>query len=317
MVSTRASSRAASAIPEPSPPPTESSSSSSPAPASALPLLSPLPSTPRRRTTTPKQNTTSKRKRRSAAVPEPDTPTTDTENDLVKVEEDVKVEADVKDAVKHYLKDINTAKDTPAAAPPTTPLTWSHTPTTLTLLWLAISLPLVIWDTGYILGRPHTFEGGSLHWPLWVPYRLYAKVDYVYSRRAWDSNNGFSGAQSALNAVETIVYFVYLYLFFSHGEVPAVGGKNARRSVSGRNGALAVLVGFSAALMTLSKTLLYFAHEYYSGFDNIGHNSVRDLIMLWIIPNGPWIVIPTYMVYSHGKNILDGLTMGSAPSKLD
>ncbi|KAJ4294958.1 hypothetical protein N0V88_005198 [Collariella sp. IMI 366227] len=48
------------------------------------------------------------------------------------------------------------------------PTGWSHTPTTPVLLWLAISLPLVAWDTGYMLMRPHTMPGGSLHWPLWV-----------------------------------------------------------------------------------------------------------------------------------------------------
>lgn len=26
------------------------------------------------------------------------------------------------------------------------------------------------------------------------------------------------------------------------------------------------------------------ASEYFSGFDNIGHNSLPDLILLWIIP---------------------------------
>lgn len=26
---------------------------------------------------------------------------------------------------------------------------WSHTPSNLTLIWLAVSLPLVVWDTGY------------------------------------------------------------------------------------------------------------------------------------------------------------------------
>ena len=58
--------------------------------------------------------------------------------------------------------------------------TWSHTPSNLTLIWLAISLPLVIWDTGYTLLRPHSMPGGSLHWPLWKPYDLYGRVDHVY-----------------------------------------------------------------------------------------------------------------------------------------
>ena len=47
---------------------------------------------------------------------------------------------------------------------------WSHVPSNLTLIWLFISLPLVIWDCGYILLRPYTLPGGSLHSPIWVPY---------------------------------------------------------------------------------------------------------------------------------------------------
>lgn len=188
---------------------------------------------------------------------------------------------------------------------------WSHAPSTLTVLWLAISLPLVIWDTGYMLNRPRTFEGGDLHWPIWAPYALYAQIDHVYSRKAFDSNNGFSGAQSFLNVIETAMYLVYLWLFWSRAEAATAG---ARRTLGGRRGALAVLVGFSAAVMTLSKTLLYFMHEYYAGFDNVGHNSAFDLITLWIIPNGPWIVIPAYMVWSQGSNILDGLVQASGSS---
>ncbi|KAF7556844.1 hypothetical protein G7Z17_g1113 [Cylindrodendrum hubeiense] len=185
---------------------------------------------------------------------------------------------------------------------------WSHAPTTLTLLWLAVSVPLVIWDTGYMLGRPRTFEGGDLHWPLWVPYRLYAEVDHVYSRKAYDANNGFSGAQSALNVVETVMYLVYVWLFWSRAESATPG---ARRSLSGRRGALAVLIGFSAAVMTLSKTALYVAHEYFAGFSNVGHNTTFDLITLWILPNGPWLVFSAYMVWSQGGNILDGLAQAS------
>ena len=26
------------------------------------------------------------------------------------------------------------------------------------------------------------------------------------------------------------------------------------------------------------------ANEYYSGFDNIGHNNLYDLVVLWILP---------------------------------
>lgn len=40
------------------------------------------------------------------------------------------------------------------------PNLWYHAPDRLTLIWFAVSLPLVIWDTIYVLGRPHTMEGG-------------------------------------------------------------------------------------------------------------------------------------------------------------
>jgi hypothetical protein len=43
---------------------------------------------------------------------------------------------------------------------------WSHTPSNLAIIWLCVSLPLVAWDTGYVMLRPLTMPGGSLHWPL-------------------------------------------------------------------------------------------------------------------------------------------------------
>ena len=86
------------------------------------------------------------------------------------------------------------------------PQPWSHTPTKLTLAWLAVSLVLVSWDTAYVLLRPHTMEGGFLHEPLWAPYALYGTVDYVYGWKAWDAGEGFTGAQGAMNLVECVMY---------------------------------------------------------------------------------------------------------------
>ncbi|KAL6870140.1 hypothetical protein ACO1O0_001476 [Amphichorda felina] len=184
---------------------------------------------------------------------------------------------------------------------------WHHAPSSFTLLWLAISLPLVIWDTVYILCRPLTMEGGSMHWPLWVPYRLYGEVDHIYGWKAFHAHNGFSSAQGFLNAIETTMYLAYLYMTYGQGAWKA----------GGRRGATAVLVGFSAAIMTLSKTVLYWANEYFSGFDNIGHNTWGDLILLWIIPNGAWLVGSTGMIWTMGGNIIDGLTAASGRSKRD
>ncbi|KAG5917685.1 hypothetical protein E4U42_007153 [Claviceps africana] len=166
-----------------------------------------------------------------------------------------------------------------------------HVPSPATLAWLALSLPLVLWDTGYVLGRPHTMPGGHLHW-LWRPYARYAQVDYVYGWKALRENNGFTAAQSLLNVAETFLYVAYLALWR-------------------RRGPLALLLGFSAAVMTLSKTVLYWSHEYYSGFANIGHNDFSTLLFLWIVPNGAWLVGSAYMVMSMGREILDGLEVAA------
>jgi hypothetical protein len=123
---------------------------------------------------------------------------------------------------------------------------WHYTPSRFTLLWLAISLPLVIWDTIYILGRPHTMEGGWLHWPLFVPYELYGEVDHVYGWKAFNAHSGFSAAQGFLNAIETLMYLAFLRAAYNQGW-----------ALTGRQGAKPLTIGLSAAVMTLSKTVLY------------------------------------------------------------
>lgn len=88
----------------------------------------------------------------------------------------------------------------------------------------------------------------------------------------------------------------------------------------------APLIGFAAVTMTLSKTILYWLQEYYCGFCAIGHNTMSDLIIYWIIPNGYvcsfvigltrhngsfrrrlWIVIPSLIVVRLGKDIAASL----------
>jgi len=142
---------------------------------------------------------------------------------------------------------------------------WAHTPSNLTILWLLISLPLVAWDVGYVMLRPHSMAGGKWQWPLWMPYELYAKVDYIYGWPAYDANNGFTAAQSALNIVESLMYAYYLYNLYVYGKTPSAASSNgpsagilgSQRSIEGRAGVLALMVGYSAAVMTASKTVLY------------------------------------------------------------
>ena len=132
---------------------------------------------------------------------------------------------------------------------------WAHAPTGPTLFWMAVSLPLVVWDSVYVLLRPWTMAGGALHWPLWVPYVLYGEVDHIYGWPALRAFNGFTSAQGFMNAIETAMYGLYLYIYLARGRKAAGAGGN--RVIAGRPAATAALVGFSAAVMTFSKSVLY------------------------------------------------------------
>jgi nicotinamide riboside transporter PnuC len=127
----------------------------------------------------------------------------------------------------------------------------------------------VVWDTGYVLLRPYSMPGGSLHWPIWVPYELYGRVDYVYGFKALEEKNGFTAAQGMLNLVETLGYMAYLWIVWRSGSQAnntegtgapsrkSVGWIGAARSVGGTEAGVAVLIAFATAVMTLNKTVLY------------------------------------------------------------
>ena len=139
---------------------------------------------------------------------------------------------------------------------------WAHISDPVTLYWLLISLPLVLWDTGYILFRPYTFPGGILHSPLYRPYAKYGVVDLVYSRAAYESGMGFTAAQGTINLVETAGYLGYLYAVWKYGETQGEGNGKAARSLGGTKigggwGGVACLCGFGMSLATVSKTVLY------------------------------------------------------------
>ncbi len=141
------------------------------------------------------------------------------------------------------------ARSSKAAAP----RGWAHTPSTPLLLWLGVSLPLVAWDTAYMLLRPLTMPGGSLHWPLWVPYALYGEVDHMYGFKQWHLGNPFAAAGSLLNLLERAVRAV-------PGAVVVVRAAGESRGEEVRWGGgwgATALLGFSAAVMTVSKTILY------------------------------------------------------------
>ncbi len=114
----------------------------------------------------------------------------------------------------------------------------------------------------------------------------------LYGPPAYDAGNGFTSAQCSsdhlyfmdffyvflistalMNLIETALNISYLYLaHISHW--PA-----------------ASLIGFASAIMTLSKTILYWVQEYYCNYCAVGHNKLQDLLVFWVFPNGYAYVI--------------------------
>lgn len=166
--------------------------------------------------------------------------------------------------------------------------------------------------------------GGFLQWPIWKPYEIYASIDYVYGWAALEEHDGFGGAQGALNAIEATGYAVYLWWVLRKG-TSAAGGRGVEisglkgwfaggREVQGRLASKAAILGFSMAVMTLSKTVLYYFNEYFSGFKGIRHNDMGTIILFYGIMNGLWVIFPSYMVYVFGAEILEGLNVASGAS---
>ena len=118
----------------------------------------------------------------------------------------------------------------------------------------------------------------------------------MYGVPSYEKRNGFTAAQASLNVVETIGYMYYLWILYNRGvHEQATDGRGApsskqvgwigtSRTVTGRWAAYAVMLLYGASIMTVSKTVLYWLNEAFSGFSSIGHNSFSDLVFLWIIP---------------------------------
>ena len=87
-----------------------------------------------------------------------------------------------------------------------------------------------------------------LSWSFLSINRRYAEVDYIYGWKAYNNHNGFTNAQSALNVLELLLQIYYLGLRTKPGK---------------ENNAL--IVGYTVSVMTLSKTILYWLQEYFSG----------------------------------------------------
>jgi hypothetical protein len=115
------------------------------------------------------------------------------------------------------------------------------------------------------MGRPHTFTGGAIAWPMYKPYELYGRVDPVYSPEAYYSGLGWTGAQGLGNVFETLAYLAYLWIVVAHGQdkgrgegvLGSLGAIGKKRTVEGYWGAISSLAGYTTFMITVAKSVLY------------------------------------------------------------
>lgn len=119
-----------------------------------------------------------------------------------------------------------------------------------------------------------------------------------------------------MNIIENLLNFAYIYL--AH-----VSKWQA-----------APLIGFTGAVMTLSKTVLYMVQDYYCNFCATGHNPLQTWITMWVIPSGYvmvtiiallvimflwprfWILFPGLIVMRLGGDLVEALVKsGYSPEK--
>lgn len=72
-----------------------------------------------------------------------------------------------------------------------------------------------------------------------------------------------------MNLVETFLNFLYLWM--------------ASRPVPERQMGIANLVGFTAAALTVAKTILYWLVEFFSGMQHTGHNTLTTYFFVWVV----------------------------------
>ncbi|KAJ7690129.1 hypothetical protein B0H17DRAFT_1065577 [Mycena rosella] len=165
-------------------------------------------------------------------------------------------------------------------------------------LWFLLTAPLMIWDAGYCLMRPRSMPGGDLYW-FWKPYELYGMVDYVYGVKAFEDGDGFASAAAILNLLETFANIAYL-----------VGTHVCETRT-------APLMGYTGATMTLAKTILYGAQEYFCNGCAVGHNSPLNLFAFWIFPNILWMVFPSLIMWRLGGDMMIAVEAAEEKSKTD
>lgn len=152
--------------------------------------------------------------------------------------------------------------------------------------WAVIGSLICIWDATFVLTRPRSMAKGDL-FHIFVPYAKYITVDPLYG----NLKNAFVIAQSCMNYIELTLTLFSVILYHLLG----------RRNL----GCLILLI---ASVMTWSKTVLYFIHDYFERPLHPQELPIKietwEYLFLFIIPSSFWIILPFATMWNIGGQIL-------------
>ena len=133
------------------------------------------------------------------------------------------------------------------------PLSPIYVFTSIELVWVFASPLVVLWDVAYVLLRPLSMPGGTIHYPIWVPYELYGRVDHLYGVPALERSDGLVTAYAIINFLESASYIWCAWKIFCESKASPEGVWY----IEGRVGNRVMLALFSTSLTVCTKTILY------------------------------------------------------------
>lgn len=149
--------------------------------------------------------------------------------------------------------------------------------------WLVLSSLVVLWDTAYVLYRPHTMQGGSL-FGYFSPYVKYIQIDTLYG----NVKDRFVVVQAECNLVEVFLQLlsVAIYVLSENQHGKRVAG----------------LIAVIAACFTFWKTIIYLMY----GTDHIhlDFNNFLNTFLIFILPTSFWLVMPLWGIMHIGGNLV-------------
>ena len=132
-------------------------------------------------------------------------------------------------------------------------MSWSHTPRLPILIWCLWVFPFTLWDTVYLVLRPHSLPNHKWHSPYFSgTFTVWASIDHIYGQQGYHEKEGFVLAQSVMNMLEATLCIAYAHIIWKSGT-----GSFWSAKVTGKAGAQAVMIGLGAGYVTAVKTALY------------------------------------------------------------